>query len=445
MTHAEASEAGAAGDAAAAGDAEAAKTGMVSAFAHRDFTLLWSGQVLSAIGNQMFPIILAILVLQRHSGAAGLGMILAVQGVALALGMVLAASIGDRWRRTRIMVSTDVVRGLGVAAIAISPLHVPLAAFIVFVIAIGIAEGMFLPAYGAVLPRVLPEAALQAGNGLTALSQYMAMVAGPLVAGLLVATAGAGPALWVDVITFAASIATLVLIKEPAEARAEAAAKQRAGIMRRGVADLAEGLRAVRERPWIAASIGAATIVMTLVVAPAFLAAPIVARQHFGGAAAYGAMFTALGVGSIIGSLLGGRIRTRRPGLVAFTGVLTVAGSVSSLAFLPLPGILVFWAIAGIGVTIFQVLYSTALQTEVPDRLLGRVMALDWLGSQGLMPLGYALAGVVVGAIGIRDMLVAGAVLVLVVVPLPLLVRGGTTFSSRRPTGAGLPAAEPTA
>jgi MFS family permease len=424
--------------AAASGQGRAGKAGMFAALGHRDFALLWSGQTLSAIGNQMFPIILAILVLQRRAGASGLGVILAVQAVALAVGMLLAASLGDRWRRTRVMLGTDAVRALGVTAIAITPLHLPSSAFIVFVIAIGVAEGMFLPAYGAVMPRLLPESALQAGNALTALSQYTAMVAGPLVAGILLALVGAGPSLWVDVGTFAASIGTLVLIRE--KAKADDAGRQPAeqperGLLRRGLSDLAAGLRAVRERPWVGASIGAATLVMTLAVAPAFVAAPIVARQHLGGAAAYGAMFTALGVGSIAGSVLGGKIRARRPGLVAFLGVFTIAGSVSSLAFLPLAGILVFWAIAGIGVTVFQILWNTALQEDVPDHLLGRVMALDWLGSQGLMPVGYALAGLVIDAVGARDMLVGGAIIVLVVVPLPLLVRGGTTFRTAEDTG----------
>lgn len=405
------------------------RRGMFSSLAHRDFALLWSGQVLSGVGNQMFPIILALVVLQRNVGAGGLGLVLAIQGIALAAGMVLAASVGDRWRRTRVMIGTDVVRGLGVTLIALSPVSMPYGIFLACVVGIGVAEGMFLPAYGAVVPRLLPEAMLQGGNGLTALSQYVAMVVGPLLSGALIALAGSGLALWVDVATFGASLVTLVFIKEAATEPSE---QPSVSMLSRGVTDLAEAFRAVAQRPWVAVSIGTATIIMTFVVAPAFLAAPIVARQHFGGAAAYGAIFTALGVGSVIGSLLGGKIRTRRPGLVASIGLFTIAGSVSSLAFLPLPGVLVFWAVAGIGVTIYQVLWTTGLQQDVPDTLLGRVLALDWLGSQGLMPLGYAAAGVVAGAIGIRDMLVIGVLLLIVVVPLPLFAPGGTTFSTPR-------------
>jgi MFS family permease len=406
--------------------------GMFTTLRHRGFALMWSGQALSSIGNTMFPIILALLVLDRHSGAEALGAVLAVQALAMAAGTGLASAVGDRWRRTRVMLGSDVVRGVAVAIIAAAPLRLNTVVFYVLVIAIGVAEGMFQPAYGAVVPRLLPEERLQGGNSLTALSQYVAMVAGPVLAGALIAAVGSGPALWVDTGTFAASIVTLMLIRETVPDEPEAAESEAGGggSLRRGLSDFAEGLREVRERPWVGASIFMATLVMTLSVAPAFLAAPIVARERLGGAAAYGAAFTALGVGSIIGSLVAARIRTSRPGLVGVCGIFTIFGSVGSLAVLPLAGVLVFWAIAGIGVTVFQVMWLTALQREIPDRVLGRVMALDWLGSQGLMPVGYALAGVVVAAVGTRSMLIGCAVLVLIAAPLPLLVRGGKTFST---------------
>ena len=404
------------------------RVGMLDALRHRDFALLWSGQALSSVGNQMFPIILSIAVLERHSGATGLGLVLAIQGLAFAGGTIVAASAGDRWRRTRQMISADAVRAVGVAALAVAPERVPGAAFLSLVVIVGVAEGLFLPAYGAVAPRVLPELALQGGNALNALSTYAAMVAGPAIAGALVATVGTGAAFWVDVLTFAFSLGTLLLIKET---RGPAAAAHKVTDKRqRGLRDLAEGLRAIRDRPWIGVSICSATILMTFAVAPAYLAAPIVARQRLGGPAAYGLIFAVLGGGSILGSVLGGRIRGHRRGTIATCGLLTVFGAVGSLAILPLPLVAFFWAVAGAGVTIYQILWSTSLQRDVPDHLLGRVMALDRLGSQGLMPLGYAIAGIVVAAWGPRPLLLVGACMVLLVAPLPLLVPGGTTFAT---------------
>jgi predicted MFS family arabinose efflux permease len=402
--------------------------GMLAALAHRDFALLWSGQALSAIGNRMFPIILALVVLDRHAGAAGLGLVLAIQGIAVLTGTILATSVGDRWRRSRVMMTTDAVRVAGVAVIALGPTTLSGPVFFGSIVAIGIAEGMFQPAYRAVLPRVLPRAHLQAGNALTSLSQYVAIVIGPSLAGIVIATHGAGLALWIDVVTFAASLVTLSQTREHASS-VQAKAPD-AGLLRRGVRDFAEGVQAIRRRRWLAASILMSTVVMGFVMAPAFVAAPIEAEQRLGGPQAYGAAFTALGVGSILGAVFGSRIRTHRPGVVATLGVMTIFGAMLSLAFLPLPGVILCWAITGVGLTIFEILWMTAVQHDVPDHLLGRVLALDWLGSDGLTPLGFGLAGVAVGAMGTQDVLVAGAILVLVTAPLPLLVRGGTTFSS---------------
>ena len=414
-----------------------ARPRLLAALAQRDFALLWSGQAFSSIGNQMFPIILAMVALQRNSGATGLGVVLAVQGGAVALGTVLAASVGDKWRRSRVMLVSDFVRIVGVAAIAMSPRQLPTASFLSIIVVIGIAEGLFIPAYGAVMPRILSADHLQGGNALNSLSLYVAMVLGPGIAGFVIAVFGTGLALWIDVVTFVFSLATLLAISERPMTRTPDPEDQRDGHVRRAVRDFRQGLGAVWERPWVAASIGMATLVMTFSVAPAFLAAPIEARDRLGGSGAYGAAFTALGVGSIIGSLISGKIRTGRPGTVAICGIFTIFGAVGSLAFLPLPGVLFCWTVAGVGVTVFQVLWTTAIQQDVPEHLLGRVLALDWLGSQGLMPLGYALAGLLVAAIGVRDVLIAGALIVLIAAPLPLLAPGGRTFSSAGPRWLG--------
>jgi len=171
---------------------------------------------------------------------------------------------------------------------------------------------------------------------------------------------------------------------------------------------------------------------MTLVTAPIFLVAPIIATQRLGGAGAYGAIFTALGLGSIAGAIGSAKVRPARPGIVACAGVATISGAAASLALLPLPGILVFFVITGVGVTLFQVIWTTAVQRDVPDALVGRVLALDLLANFGMMPIGYAVAGAVVGAIAPRSILLVGAVIALLSAPLPLLTAEGRMFRSSR-------------
>ncbi|MFF5261841.1 MFS transporter [Actinomadura viridis] len=397
---------------------------MLAALRQRHFALLWSGQSLSAAGNRMFPVILAVVVLDRHSGAMALGLVLAVQSVAMMAGTLLAAAVVDRCSRRGLMLGADLVRALGVAALA----HGPDAALLPLVIAIAMAEGLFQPAYAALVPRVLPAEHLQAGNSLTSLSQYAALITGPSLAGAVIAVADTTTALWIDVATFAGSLATLLFVHETPAAPAAPGRPWSAG---QAAADVAEAAREVAGRPWLAASMAASTLVMAFAVAPMLLLAPIVADARLGGPSAYGAAFTALGAGAILGALIASRIRTRRPGLAAVAGLLAIAGALLSLAVLPLPGVLALWGVAGAGITVFEVLWTTAVQRDVPDGVLGRVMALDWLGSETLTPLGYLLAGAAVTSSGTGPPLLAAACVVVLAAPLPLLVRGGAAFTTR--------------
>lgn len=419
---------------------EVAQASWLDALRNREFRLLWSGQAVSTIGNQMYPIALAVLVIQRGMGAGGLGLILATQGVAIGIGTLLSGSVGDRWRRTTVMIGSDVLRFAGVLPLAVVGRAIPVGALLAVVFVTGCGEGLFQPAYNAVVPRLVPESLLLPANSLNGLSVQTAVLVGPALAGVLASFTSVTVVFWIDIATFAASFGTLVLVRElglavaetqPAVAEIDAGGPGQArGALRRAVADFAEGVRTVRERSWIGAVILLATLIMTLTTAPAYVLLPIEAHLRLGGPAAFGAATAAVGLGAIVGSLAAGKIRTARPGIVALTGLFLLSTSWAALATLPLAGVIVFWALGGMGVAVFNVLWMTALQRDVPDHLLGRVISLDMLGSMALMPVGFAITGPLVAALGVRTVLLAGAALILITAPLPLLVPGGAEFAT---------------
>jgi len=411
--------------------AKSAAPGFTAALRHRDFALLWSGQTLSAVGNQMFPIALAMLVLSRGGSAVRLGFVLGVQAFAIAVGTLVAAAVGDRWRRTRQMIAADLLRTLAVAVLAAAPKTMPNSALFAMVALMGVGEGLFQPAFGAVVPRILPPELFQPGNGLNTMSMHLATVIGPALAGVIVAAKGPVLALWIDAASFAFSLASLAVIFEPPLESGSARVPGLRNALKQMGSDFREGVQSVLSRRWIAVTIAVATVVMVLVTAPSLVILPIEANRRLGGATAYGIILAAMGVGSVLGSLIAGKIRTRWPGVIAVCGTLTIAGCVSALAFLPLAGVVAAWALGGAGVAIFQVFWMTGVQRDVPQNVLGRVMALNWLVVLGLMPFGYAMTGFVAQSIGARNILLAGAALTLVVGPLPLLVSGGAKFSSK--------------
>lgn len=436
-------------DAQHAGDTrdQESKTPIRSALKTRDFALLWSGQSLSSVGDQVFPLALAILVLHHGSGASGLGLILATMTVATVIGFIAAAALGDRWRRTRIMMTADALRTLATVGIAIAGTRgglVPLGAFVALM---GFGRGIFQPVFAASVPRLLPKDLLQPANGLNSFSMYLAMVMGPGLAGALTAAWGPSSAIWLDCATFVVSAISLAAIREPAlEAGTTPRASGLSAALSKTRADLREGFRAMLDRPWLLATTAMATLVMMLVSAPSLILLPVVATSRLGGVRAYSIVLIASGVGSAIGALVSARVRPRRPGLVGLTAALTIGISDLGLAFFGVPGVAATWWLSGVGNTLFNVLLVTAIQKDVPQAVMARVMALDWLGSMALMPIGYALTGEVLHLVGAQSILVAGAILVFVLVPLPLLAPGGARFSSRTPENEGIlsdPSLEP--
>jgi|HubBroStandDraft_1064217.scaffolds.fasta_scaffold29300_2 predicted MFS family arabinose efflux permease len=399
--------------------------------AHRDFRLVWSGQAISSVGTFMFPFVIAVLILRRGGGATGLGLVLAVQTITIVLGTLATAALGDRFRRTRIMITADVLRCLAVTALAVTPAKTPVDLFAIPVAVMGFGEGLFQPSFSASIPRLLPEHLLQPGNGLNAASLYLSTVFGPALAGVVVGAWGTGSALAIDAATFVVSIGTLLAIRESAvSVRQAAPGSDGRGWLRQTADDLRGGIRAVRARPWIGFMIAMSTGIMTFGTAPALVLLPVVATTRLGGPHTYAITLVVMGAGAVLGSLVGGRIQTKRPGVVAMCGAATDALALIGLAFFPALGVYICWGIAGFGVTVCQILWLTALQRDVPEDVMTRVMALDWLGSQALMPIGYALTGPIARVVGTRTLLLSGVALICVFTPLPLLARGGTTFST---------------
>lgn len=93
----------------------------MAALRERSFRRLWLGQSFSALGDQLFPVAVAILVLDRGGGTTGLGFVLAARVVALLVFLLPSGVIADRWPRTWIMAGADTARALTVVGIALSP------------------------------------------------------------------------------------------------------------------------------------------------------------------------------------------------------------------------------------------------------------------------------------------------------------------------------------
>ncbi|HEY6761484.1 MAG TPA: MFS transporter [Baekduia sp.] len=360
----------------------------------RDFRLLFSGQAVSVLGDRMVAVALAFAVLEVGGSTADVGLVLAA-GVFPLLGTVLVGGVvADRVSRRAVMVVADLVRvasqGTMAALLIGGVAEVWMLALLAGVT--GAATGFFSPASTGLLTEVVPAERLQPANALRSSAVSMGEIVGPLAAGVLVAAAGAGWAIAADAATFAVSAACLLLLRVPARAVARSTSF---------VADLREGWVAFRSRRWVWAVVAYFAIANLLWGAWSALG-PVVAARDLGGAAAWGTVLAAMGVGALLGSLLATQVNPRRPlvfvalmdGLFALPlGFLAAAPPVALLACGAL--------LAGAGMMLAISVWESTLQRHVPGESLSRVSSYDWFGSLAFSPLGLAIWGPVAAAIGI--------------------------------------------
>jgi hypothetical protein len=179
-----------------------------------------------------------------------------------------------------------------------------------------------------------------------------------------------------------------------------------------------EGVAEVLRHRWYWATVVAhafwnAGLAIFLVLGPVTLA------DEEGGPVAWGAMGASIAVGGVLGGLLLLKVRFRRSLLAAnLSGVPAALCLLVLIPPAPVPVLLVTALVMGIGTSMLNGVWRTAVQTRIPSRLLGRVTSLDWMLSLAIMPLGYVVAGQLTGPWGSSAVLGLGAGLM--AVPLAL-------------------------
>jgi MFS family permease len=395
---------------------------------HRSFRLLVGGQLASSVGDSFYAVALPWYVLTQHGGVLLLGTVLAAYGLPRTAVLVVGGHASDRWHPWTVMMVADATRALAVAALAVAAAEGPARALFLVPVAVvlGAGEGLFLPGSMSIIPSLLPDGELQAGNGLSSSLNQVATLIGPALGGTIVALVGPAAAFATDAVSFVISAATLAGVR---------VARQAPGGQQTIMVAEAAGAALVEELPTPEPSTLRHMVrtqrplqVVLLMVLAANLASgglsevalPALAHGPFHASSVwYGALLATLAAGGLAGTLAAGQARPfRRPAVVGSV-VFVVEGIF--IALVPYVGspeaagvvLALMGATNGFG----NVLVLTLFQRWAPPQAMGRLMGLVMLASFGTFPISVLLGGLVVHDFGPAPFFpVAGALVVVAIV-----------------------------
>ena len=298
----------------------------LGALRERNFRLYFVGQLTSAIGTGMTSVALAFAVLASDRSATALGVVLAANAVPLAVFLLVGGVIADRLGRRRVMLASDLMRGAAQAGLGAWVLigHPPLWGFVLLAAMVGTATAFFMPALTGLIPEVVSTGRLAQANALDGLSNSIGSIAGPALAGVLVAAASPGWAIIADALSYFASVTSLALLRMP-PTKMEAATSF--------FSQLRQGWSEFWSRTWLWVIVVQWSIGNAVILGPFFVLGAVVADRYLGGSTAWGTILAAQGAGSVAGGIVLLRLEVRRPLFVGTLSSLVFPWSLLALAF----------------------------------------------------------------------------------------------------------------
>ena len=419
---------------------------------HRDYRLLWSGQLASTLALQMQLIAMNWNVYDLLRGASStvtlFGRTVDLNASALGLGGLSLARVlpilifaipggmlADMVNRRRLMLVTQSAGMLIAAWLAYVSLsgRATVQALYLAAAASGAVMALESPARESLTPNLVPRAHLLNAMSLYTMLITIGTIVGPLLAGVLADAASLGTVYALTALLFIPALVTLALMHDPAQ---DAAPKRRLGWR-----DVAEGFRFTYRTRVIWSTMIVDFLATVLGSARTML--PLIAGEVLGvGAAGYGLLATAQPVGSVIaGSIVSLRRDIWRQGLVF---LVCVAAYGAATALFGLSAVFVvsylLWGVTGAADTVSSIIRGTIRQGMTPDTLRGRMVGVNMLFYMGGPQLGEVRAGLVAAAFGAPFAIVSGGLAVLAVVGLAAWrsprLREYTSDTSREPTPA---------
>ncbi|MBT2380391.1 MFS transporter [Streptomyces sp. ISL-111] len=387
--------------------------------AHRDANVLrWlAAYTASLIGDSVYFVALAWSA-QKVAGPAEVGLVMAAGAFPRALLMLGGGVAADRFGVRRIVLGSDAVRCVLILAVAAGVAVTAPAVWILVALALafGAVDALFVPAVGALPPRITTPDQLARVTGMRTLSMRVSQISGPPLGGLAMGLGGAPAAFAVAGVLFALSLPLLLTVRlrplevpdarravDAADVRGEAAhVRSEPPAPGNAWQDLLGGLRYLRRHPLIGPLIAVIAVSELGLTGTLNVGMILLNGERGWGPSGYGWIVSGFGAGATMGAVLltvAGRLP--RAGLTLAGTLLVGCAGAATIALVPaLPLAVALAAAVGLAMGICGTLTNALVQTAADPAYLGRVTSVVMLTTVGLAPMSYPLVGAAIGVWG---------------------------------------------
>jgi MFS family permease len=408
----------------------------------RDFRRLWLGQAVSFFGTMITGAALPYQVYHQTGSSFAVGVLGVVQLVPLLVFAVLGGALADNLDKRRVLLAITTMSLVGTAVLAFnSSLDRPQLWLLYVLGAVSSGTGAIsFAVLRSLLPLLLDDELRPAGYALQSTYGSFGMMAGPALAGVVIAAHGLTTAYAVDVATYVVALGVFVGIAPapPVGAPGEAAS------VRALWASSVEGLRFLRGHSMVMSIFGLDLLAMTFGMPRALF--PALTEHLGGGPRLYGLLWASVAAGMFVASLASGwTSHVRRQGRAVLVAVAAWGGAIAIAGLVRVPAVvLVMLALAGAADMISGVFRSTIAAAVTPDELRGRVSGIEFAVYAGGPVVGDVEAGLVGGLAGVPFAIVSGG-LACVAAAVAFAVRVPAFAGYRAPSAAVAALSDPSA
>jgi MFS family permease len=339
---------------------------------------------------------------------------------------VVGGAVSDRLSPRKVMLATDIVRLFLSALLAAQIFTGTLEVWMLYLYALvsGAMGGLFGPASMSIVPRILPEENLQAGNSVTQGSAQLIGFLGPALAGIMIAafpneSVGVGLAIAFDALTFVVSIITLWMMKTGGEVIVSTQAADKTSMWQ----SIREGFGYLLKDPVLRLMFIIIAVANFAFGGPVIVGVPYLANIRFPeGAAAYGIIIAGFAGGNLLGIILSGMLPRFSKKILQIA--LVVMFAAFGLGLCVLGWISLTWVAAfdlfilGMMNGFLSILLITGLQRDTPKEMLGRMMSMVLLANFIMIPISQAITGALLRWNEVAVFVVAGGMLLALTVYL---------------------------